>query len=125
LRFLEETLRRSRKRRNPGTHVQLDWFGDLAEPNAQLFKKHAMELESSYLMFSVSLNEAIGLHPDGFVKKSLDVIIIAATLCRRLAKLLENTLRALSTYCLEHGTDPSVATLNLTDSRATGRGLPC
>jgi hypothetical protein len=46
-------------------------------------------------MFSVSLNEAIGLHHDGFVKKSLEVVI-AATLRRRLAKLLENTLRSLS-----------------------------
>jgi hypothetical protein len=95
--------------------MQLDWFSDLVEVKNQAFQKRLRELETSYLMFSVSLDEAIGLHNDGFIKKSLEVVEVAAQLCQRLSKLLENLIRALSAYTLEYGTDPSLAPLVLTN----------
>jgi hypothetical protein len=99
----------------PGSDVQLDWFSDLVEVKNQVFQKRLRELETSYLMFSVSLNEAIALHHDGFVKKSLDCVEAAAQLCQRLSQLLENLLRGLSAYSSERGTDPSIAPLALTN----------
>jgi hypothetical protein len=108
-------LSRSFKRLIPGSDVQLDWFSDLVEVKNQAFQKRVRELETSYLMFSVSLNEAIGLHKDGFVKKSLEVVEVSAQLCQRLSRLLENLLRGVSAYSAEHGTDPSVAPLVLTN----------
>ena len=108
-------MSRSVKRLVPGSDVQLDWFSDLVEVKNQAFQKRLRELETSYLMFSVSLNEAIGLHQDGFVRKSLEVVEVSAELCQRLSKLLENLIRGLSAYTLEFGTDPSIAPLVLTN----------
>jgi hypothetical protein len=108
-------LRRSAKHPSHGTDVQIDWFSDLAEAKSTVFQKHSRELECSYLMFSVSLNEAIGLHKNRFIQKSLELVGITAPLCERLSTALENVLRSLSSYCSAHGTDPSVSPLSLTD----------
>ncbi len=108
-------MSRSVKRLIPGSDMQLDWFSDLLEVKNQAFQKRLRGLETSYLMFSVSLDEAIGLHNNGFVKKSLEVVEVAAQLCQRLSQLLENLVHGLSAYSLEYGTDPSLAPLVLTN----------
>jgi hypothetical protein len=108
-------LGRFQSRLDPGMCVKLDWFGDLPDVASQVFQSCMQELESSYLMFSVSLNEAIGLHRGNYLKKSFEVIAVSSSLCRRLTRQLEDILHSVSAHCVEQGTNPSLAPLNITD----------
>jgi hypothetical protein len=83
----------------------------------QAFETYTKELEASYLMFSISLDEAISLHEDGFLTKSFQVLALSSELCRGLSTSLENMLRSLAEQCSEHDTNPAVAPLNPSDFR--------
>jgi hypothetical protein len=54
----------------PQGFVQQDWRAFLPEAPASLFAVHTKELENSYVMFSLSLNEAMNLHLKGESEKA-------------------------------------------------------
>ena len=108
-------MRRSKPHLGPGASVEVDWFGRLPEAQLHAFKSCAKELEASYLMFSVSLDEAISLRDSGSRAKSFQVVVLTSALCERLTGLLEDMLRSLAEQCKHRGMMPSVAPLNAAD----------
>jgi hypothetical protein len=108
-------LRRPKHHLGPGVSVEGDWFGDLNVAQLQAFESYAEELEFSYCMFTISLNEAIGLHVSGLLSKSFKVMADTSALCSRLTTLLVNILRSVAQHAREHGTNPSIAPLNPAD----------
>src|SRR6266568_7368380 len=79
-----------------GKSVKGDWRAWLPEAKAQVFEKQVHELESSYVMLSVSLDEAIELRELGYPGKSLQAVGITSGLCKLLTEMLAGLLRALS-----------------------------
>jgi hypothetical protein len=66
-------------------------------------------------MFSVSLNEAIGLRDSGSLRKSFQMIDVTPALCTRLIDRLLALLDALDQHAKHYGLIPSVAPLNAAD----------
>lgn len=95
-----------------GTTVQQDWRAWLPEEKAVVFHKQESHLESLYNMFSVSLDEAIGLRLGGFQVKSLKVLGITSELCKLLTCPLAGMLRALREHAKHYGTTPNTAPLD-------------
>jgi hypothetical protein len=95
-----------------GKSVKDDWHAWLPEEKAQLFHKQVQQLESSYAMLSVSLDEAIELRHLGHPGKSLQAVGITSGLCRLLTQTLAGLLRALSEHAKHYGTIPNAAPLD-------------
>jgi hypothetical protein len=108
-------LRRSELHLDVGISVEVDWFGDLPEAQMTAFRSYSTELEASFGIFSVSLDEAIGLHASGSVTESLDLAVLMSSVCQRFINLLDAALRSLGEHSKRHGTTPSVAPLNPSD----------
>jgi hypothetical protein len=96
----------------PGVSVEVDWFGGLPETHLEAFKLYSKSMETSFCVFGVSLNEAIGLHDGGDVGKSLQLAPLIYGLCQRLTGLLKSVLDALLEHSRLYGTTPSVASLD-------------
>ncbi len=95
-----------------GTSVKQDWRAWLTREKDDVYRKHVRQLESSYNMLSVSLNEAIELRQGGCLTKSLQVMEITPGLCKLLTGPLAGLLRALSEHAKHYGTMPNAAPLN-------------
>jgi len=95
-----------------GKSVKDDWRAWLPEEKAQVFHKQVHELESSYAMLSVSLDEAIELRQLGEPGKSLQAVGITSGLCKLLTQTLVGLLRALSEHAKHYGTIPNAAPLD-------------
>ncbi len=103
-----------------GKSVKDDWRAWLPEAKALVFNQQVHELESSYVMLSVSLDEAIELEQMGQPGKSQQAVGITSGLCRLLTQMLSGLLRALSEHAKHYGTVPNAAPQF---SRATGPAL--
>jgi hypothetical protein len=119
---VEDRLRRPKPRLGPGSSVEVDWAGCLPAAQSNLFQSHSNELEVSFGMFSVSLDEAVGLHKSGYVAKSFEVLPLVSSLCERLTRHLQDMLGAVEAHVKKYGTTPSVAGLRPADYRSR-RGL--
>jgi hypothetical protein len=95
----------------PGVSVEVDWFGELAETHLATFRMSSKELESSFGMFGVSLNEAVTLYRDGLLALSFEEAVLVSDLCRRFCQNLDNILRSLGEHSQAYGTAPSVESL--------------
>jgi hypothetical protein len=95
-----------------GKSVKDDWRAWLPEAKAQVFHKQVHELESSYIMLSVSLDEAIELRQLGYLGKSMQAVSISSGLCKLLTQALAGLLRALSEHAKHYGTVPNAAPLD-------------
>lgn len=95
-----------------GRSVKDDWRAWLPATKAQVFDKQVHRLESSYVMLSVSLNEAIELRQMGQPGKSLQAVGITAGLCKLLTQALGALLRALSEHAKHYGTIPNAVPLD-------------
>ena len=95
-----------------GKSVKDDWRAWLPEAKAQVFDRQVQRLESSYVMLSVSLNEAIELRHLGQPSKSLQAVGMTSGLCRLLSQTLAGLLRALSEHAKHYGTIPNAAPLD-------------
>lgn len=95
-----------------GKSVKDDWRAWLPEAKALLFNKQVHQLESSYVMLSVSLDEAIELRQLGQPGKSLQAMAITSGLCGLLTRTLAGLLRALSEHAKHYGTIPNAAPLD-------------
>jgi len=108
-------LKDSKPRPGPGASVHTDWYGWLPEAKLQAFRVYANEFEACYMMFSISLNEAIGLRDSGSLRKSFQVIDVTPALCSRLTDRLQALLCSLDQHAKHYGIIPSVAPLNAAD----------
>jgi len=95
-----------------GNSVQADWRAGLPKEKAQVYNQHVHELESSYAMLSVSLNEAIELRQLGQPGKSQLAVGITSELCKLLTRALGGLLHALSEHAKHYGTTPNAAPLD-------------
>jgi hypothetical protein len=92
--------------------VSDDWRAWLPDEKARVFDNQVKELESSYTMLSVSLNEAMELRQEGRLAKSLQAVGMTAGLCRLLTAPLASILHALSEHAKHYGTIPNAAPLD-------------
>jgi hypothetical protein len=95
-----------------GRCVKDDWRAWLPDEKAQVFHKQVRQLESSYAMLSVSLDEAIELWQLGRRGTSLQAVGITSGLCKLLTQTLAGLLRALSEHAKHYGTIPNAAPLD-------------
>jgi len=95
-----------------GKIVRDDWRAWLPQAKAQVFDTQVHRLESSYVMWSVSLDEAIALWQRGLPGKSVQAVGITSDLCKLLTQTLAGLLRALSEHAKHYGTIPSTAPLD-------------
>jgi len=95
-----------------GRSVKDDWRAWLPAAKAQVFDMQVHRLESSYVMLSVSLDEALELRHLGHPGKSLLAVGITSGLCRLLTQPLAGLLRALSEHAKHYGTIPNAAPLD-------------
>jgi hypothetical protein len=92
--------------------VSEDWRASLPVEKDRLFDAAVAELETSYGMLSVALNEALNLHAQGALGHASAQVGISADLFCRLATRLLVPLRALEEHGRHFGTLPSLAPLN-------------
>lgn len=92
--------------------MQADWISSLPEPKMQTFKMYSGELEASYLMLSIPLDEAIGLRKEGLREESLSHVLIIPGLVTHFTKHLDGMLRGMQLHAKSHRVKPSVAPLN-------------
>jgi hypothetical protein len=95
-----------------GSSVKDDWRAWLPEAKAQLFHSQVHQLESCYVMFSISLDEALELRHHGHSGKSLLAVGMTSDLCKLLTRPLGGLLRALSEHAKHYGTIPNAAPLD-------------
>jgi hypothetical protein len=95
-----------------GISVRHDWCAWLPDEKEKFFHRNRQELESSYTMWSISLDEAISLHREGQFGKSLLAVGVSSELCRLLTEPLAALLRALSEHAKHYGTIPNAAPLD-------------
>jgi hypothetical protein len=79
------------------------------------FPANSKELESSFGMLGVSLNEAVTLYRGGSLALSFEEALLVSGLCLRFTRGLDNILRSLGEHAKAHGTVPSVASLKPAD----------
>jgi hypothetical protein len=92
--------------------VQDDWCAWLPREKDQAYSEFVRQLESSYYMFSVALDEAIEHRQQGQLSKSYLAVCVTPDLATRLAGNLSAVLRALSGHAKHYGTVPNAAPLN-------------
>jgi len=95
-----------------GASVRDDWRAWLPQEKARIFDSLTQDLEASYAMFSVSLDEAIDLSKAGELDKSYQSVDVISDLSTRFADALTALLRSLSEHARHYGTVPSVAPLD-------------
>jgi hypothetical protein len=99
--------------------VQEDWSRWLPPAKAEAFDSCARQLEISYRMFSVSLNEALELRRKGNSGQSCRAVFLIPALCVRLATPVEGVLRTLGDHAKHFGIIPNTDPLDATNFRGT------
>lgn len=92
--------------------VSMDWRTSLSDAKNQSFCHTLHRLESFYGMFSVNLDEALGLRRHGRADKASQLLSISPALCDRFTTALRSHLRAMSLHARHFGTAPNIAALN-------------
>lgn len=95
-----------------GATVQDDWRAWLPDHKLEVFQTQLRLLESPYTMFSISLNEAIGLRGQGQVAKACQAVYMVSSLCTMMVHPLGALLRSLSEHARHFGTVPNAAPLD-------------
>ena len=95
-----------------GSSVEQDWRAWLAPGQELIFRNSVKALESNYIMFSISLNEALELRQDRHLGQSLEAVHISSGLCLLLTAPLGGLLRALNEHAKHYGTIPNAAPLD-------------
>lgn len=89
--------------------VKEDWRAWLPEEKSIVFKKYVKQLETSYVMFSVSLDEALALRQAGYPAKAYQAISVTPALSSLLSIPLSALLRAVSEHAKHYGVVPNAA----------------
>lgn len=94
-----------------------DWRAPLPEPHQGIFDLAVSDLECSYTMFSVALNEALDLRAEGSLVGARESAAVAAQLLSRLAGRLRGTMRALEEQGRHLSNLPEVLSLDAANFR--------
>jgi len=98
--------------------VRDDWRAWLPECKARLNDNCSKELETLYLMLSVSLNEAIELRRQGSIAKSYEAVQVAGGICARFSHSLDLVLLGLRRYAKHYGLILNAAPLDVENFRS-------
>jgi len=94
-----------------------DWRAWLPESKARLNDNCSKELETLYLMLSVSLNEAFDLRQKGAVANSFEAVRVSSGLCVRFTQSLQLVLKGLHRHAKHFGLVPNAAPLDFDNFR--------
>ncbi|HEY2544513.1 MAG TPA: hypothetical protein VGI46_00460 [Candidatus Acidoferrum sp.] len=92
--------------------VKDDWRAWLSEEKDLVFRSRVRQLEISYNMLSVSLDEALALRQGGRFAKASLAVCVTPDLCSRFAHPLVALLWSLSEHAKHYGTVPNAAPLD-------------
>lgn len=84
----------------------------MSDSKATFFKLHTQNLEFSYTMFSISLDEALELRRSGQLNKAQQAVCVTPDLCHRLAVNLSSVLHAVSEHSKHYGIVPNTVPLD-------------
>lgn len=104
-------MRSQSRQARPGSVFQ-DWRKPLSSEKSDLFTGHLQNLEICYTMFSVSLDEALGLQRLGRRSRAQEVLDLTPELCNRLSLPLTSLLGAMLAHAKHFGVAPLMAPLN-------------
>jgi hypothetical protein len=96
----------------PRESVSQDWRAPLSSEKSQVYLDAVHRLETSYGMFSVNLDEAMGMRRSGRLSLAQQLLTVAPALCQNLAASLVGLLRAMQGHSRHFGTTPNLAPLN-------------
>jgi hypothetical protein len=91
--------------------VSADWRACLPEPHRDVFDLAVSDLDCSYTMFSVTLNDALHMHLSGSLVGARECAGVAGQLLAGLAGRLRGTMRALEEQGRHLGNLPEVLPL--------------
>ncbi|MGB6199270.1 MAG: hypothetical protein WBF35_06945 [Candidatus Acidiferrales bacterium] len=97
--------------------VKRDWIASLPERSHRLYGAALDELEASYVIQSVTLNEAFDSWAAGRVMNAREYATIFARLLDRLATSLQGVLCAMEEHGRHYGTLPNVEPLDAVNFR--------
>jgi hypothetical protein len=98
--------------RTKATSVSQSWRSPLS-PEKSIPYSHTLRLlETSYTIFSINLDEAIGLRSNGQLGKAYQILSITPALCQRFANQLQLLLRAMLSHAKHFHVVPSINPLN-------------
>lgn len=92
--------------------VSHDWCSPLSLEKSGVYLQTLNRLETSYSMFSINLDEALGLRRCGQIAKANQVLIVSPALCQKFSVLLLGLLRAMRAHARHFGIAPNLAPLN-------------
>jgi hypothetical protein len=99
--------------------VQADWSSWLPPAKAEAFDACVRQLEISYGMFSVSLDEALELRRIGKLAQSCRAVFVIPALCARLTRPVEGLLHTLGEHAKHFGIIPNTAPLDASNFRGS------
>lgn len=97
--------------------VQRDWIASLPEGSHRLYGAALDELEASYIMQSVTLNEVFDSWAAGRIMNAREYATVFAELLDRLAERLQGVLWAMEEHGRHYGTLPNVKPLDAQNFR--------
>jgi hypothetical protein len=92
--------------------VSQDWRSPLSAQKSRTYLDTLRDLETSYAMFSVNLDEAIGLRRNGRFGKAHQALSVTPALCKRLADPLLTLLRAMLAHAKHFRIVPNLSPLD-------------
>ncbi len=92
--------------------VSQDWRTPLSKDKSHVYMHILHRLETSYAIFSVNLDEALGLRSYGRIAKAQQVLSVSSALCQRLSAPLISLLRAMLVHARHSNTAPNLASLD-------------
>jgi hypothetical protein len=95
-----------------GGSVSQDWRKPLSSEKSRAYFRCVQSLENSYGMFSVNLDEALGLRRRGRTATAYQVLGVAPALCRRMAWPLTSLLNTMLEHAKHFGTTPNILPLD-------------
>ncbi len=96
----------------PRGSVSLDWRAPLSLEKDHTYANALHRLETSYGMFSVTLDEAIGMRRCGRVPMAHRLLAVTPALCDNFTFSLVSLLRAMTMHARHFGTAPSLGSLD-------------
>jgi hypothetical protein len=95
-----------------GGSVSQDWRSPLTAKKSKTYLDTLRGLETSYAMFSVNLDEAIGFRRHGRFGKAHQALSVTPALCKRLADPLLTLLRAMLSHAKHFRIIPNLSPLD-------------
>ena len=95
----------------PGS-VSQDWRKPLSSEKSDLYARCLQDLETAYTMFSVSLDEALGMRRSGRYGYAQELLSLSPELCNRLSSPLRCLLGTMLVHARHFGITPNLVPLN-------------